>query len=478
MFSRSTIRRLRWCIAPAILIALWLPGMNQGGFRVDTGLYAAVSLHAFRDGSLFPLMAGELPYFNKPPLAFWIHGFFLNIFGPELWAARLPSLLAAIAGTVLITIIGGRLASPRIGLLAGVILALTLEWFRYTRAISLDLWVTVFLLGAVLCAANLVASLQHSRPGSMRRDLIHAAGAGVCMGLALMTKPLTGLLAAPLLAVWMAWVGVPMRRALAFAAISLLAALAVAAPWHIAMHLRFPSTFLAHYLGKQSLDRAAGEGFDAKPAWYYAELIGQTYWPWLLTMLAAALAMIRRRTIDKSPRRAATRLCIVWSIAWLLALSLFAAKMGRYAVVLYPVLALLSALWLMHAAPRPVALARRAIVRHAAPILLVVCAGMALFGVRIHAPMSRHWDELNTFLSEHDPEHTRLWTNTDMLWTAANVYLARGAWPRFISPSSPAPVGSLILYSDPSTVDAASSAPTPTETEIWRSSRLFITEQR
>jgi hypothetical protein len=269
----------------------------------------------------------------------------------------------------------------------------------------------------------------------------------------------------------------PARRVVVFAAVSVAAALLVAGPWHVAMHVRFPDTFLKHYFGKQSLDRAAGEGFDAKPAWYYAVLLAQTYWPWLLSTLAATIALVRGRAVEREGRSAATRLCIVWVLAWSIALSLFAAKMGRYAVVLYPMLALLSALWVVHAAPRPVALARRAVTRYAAPVLLAVCAGLALLNVRVHAPMAKHWADLDAFLNARDPDRALLWTHPDMLWTAANVYLARGAWPRFIEPSTPAPEGALILYSDQPGVGAASAGPSANETEIWRSSRLFITER-
>jgi hypothetical protein len=45
--------RLRWWLAPAaLLLGLWLPGFWQGAYRVDTGLYAAISLHAYDGGSL------------------------------------------------------------------------------------------------------------------------------------------------------------------------------------------------------------------------------------------------------------------------------------------------------------------------------------------------------------------------------------------------------------------------------------------
>src|SRR5262245_48789089 len=166
--SFTVLRRFaRWRVyaLPAVVtLALAIPHLGQGEFSVDTGWYSAVALQAWRDGAhghpgaLWTLMGvggqgaeGGVPYFNKPPLAFWIHGLALWAMGPTLAAARLPSVLAAVLAVITSAAVARRLAGPRVGLWAGLLLATTPEFTRHARAFSLDMWLTLFMLLSLWC---------------------------------------------------------------------------------------------------------------------------------------------------------------------------------------------------------------------------------------------------------------------------------------------------------------------------------------
>ena len=155
-----------WLLPCVLLLSVTLPKLNQGDFRGDAGWYSAIGLQAWRTGSLWTLY-GEpgQPYFNKPPLAFWIHGLALHTLGPELWVARLPSILAATVCVLFTVAIVRHLAGRRAALLSGCVLALSLEFFRRTREISLDMWQAVFLLMAerkpVLTTVSLIRLRAH-----------------------------------------------------------------------------------------------------------------------------------------------------------------------------------------------------------------------------------------------------------------------------------------------------------------------------
>lgn len=444
-----------------MLAALWLPGFNQGAFRVDTGLYAAVALRAWREGPLMPLFAGDAPYFNKPPLPFWIHGAFLHVLGPDLWVARLPSLLAAIAA-VMITVSAVRtLAGPRRALAAGCILALTLEFFRYTKAISLDLWLTLFIMAAIWCVARAI-----SNPASTRRRWIVASG--VPLGLALLCKPFVALLTIPIVAAWFIIERRSIRQSLPALAAAALISIVIAALWYVPMHLRFGDTFLAQHVGKQTIERATGESFGGEPWWWYAALLAKSYWPWLI---AAALGAYAFLTARLAPRhRTLARGAMLWSAAWLIALSAFAGKSGRYALPLYPMLACIAALWLAHAPPRPIAVARRAFVRWGAPVMLTGAIVMLSLGVRIHAPPPKHWEALYRFVRDHPDE--RIIAGSDMLWTSANIYLHTGRWPE-TAPSQDAAASTKTPHSIRIYRDHTAQAPPPGSIELWRSGPMF-----
>lgn len=472
-------RRLRWTPAllpAALLIAFWLPGANQGGWRVDTGLYAAIGAYAWETGQLIHLFVGDQPYFNKPPLPFWIHGLFLHELGVELWVARLPSLLAAIACALVTARTAWLLSGPRVATLTGLVVATTLEYFRYTRAISLDLWQALWLMCALWACA---AALRRGRPGLL-------ASAGAPLGLALLTKPLVALGAIPLLALWLIWIG--RARWLHWLGGAALVALAIAAPWHLEMMRAYPDAFAPHYFGKQSLERAIGESYAEEPWWAYLSKLARFYWPWLPAAALGVGGALIRPPLDErklAPAAgAAERLCLVWVIGWLLTLSVVAGKSGRYAIHIYPCLAWLSAIWLARHSPRPVTLFVRAAERWFAPSALLVAAAMAVMDVRVHAPARKHWQELPAALAAANA--TTVWASPESgaRWTTCNVYLETGAWPRTarISAESLAASGTLDIGvgGDPQPGElmifsaGGKMLPRPQDEVVWQSGDLTL----
>src|SRR2546428_13751375 len=92
-------RALKLYLLPIlILFAVTLPHLEEGEFRRDTVVYAAVGRYMWDGGSLVaPHISPEKPYLHKPPLALWIHGLILKLFGANLIAACFPSILAPLA---------------------------------------------------------------------------------------------------------------------------------------------------------------------------------------------------------------------------------------------------------------------------------------------------------------------------------------------------------------------------------------------
>lgn len=65
----------------------------------------------------------KLSFHDHPPLSFLLNGFFLNIFGPAAWAARLTSALAGLASVYLTYLIGRKLFSEKAGIFTAAFLA-------------------------------------------------------------------------------------------------------------------------------------------------------------------------------------------------------------------------------------------------------------------------------------------------------------------------------------------------------------------
>jgi 4-amino-4-deoxy-L-arabinose transferase-like glycosyltransferase len=422
-------------ILPAtILLAITLPHLDQGDFRTDTGRYAAVGLQAWRDPSLFwtPHLQPDVPYFNKPPLVLWIHGLVLHLCGVSLIAARLPSILAAL-GCVLGTVaIVKRLMGRATALATGIVLALTYEFFRRTREISLDMWQLCLML------ATLWIVLE-----SWRRRTLGVWVAGIPLGLALLCKPLMAFLVVPFLILVMGRTG--RRRHLAGLVI---VALLVAAPWHISMWHLHGAGFTSSYFGHEVVNRAMGH-INRAPFWYYFAEIGRTYWPWMIPALAGAWLLVRGRC----SQRGKTGLTLVgaWLALWFLALTLFPDKRPRYELPLYPALAVFAGAAL---ARLPLKGLRRWH-RGRAPLVmagLVAAAGIlaAVLPLRVQAPPDPHLNALMEWVRSAGSEpiySAALSTNDEGLF-----FLKTGHWPRSIprddGPTDAAlPEGVRLVYS-------------------------------
>jgi len=310
-----------------ILLAVTLPHLGQGDFRRDTGRYAAVGLYMFDGGNLLtPYLNPETPYFNKPPLPLFIHGFFLKTFGTHLVVARVPSILAAL-GVLLLSMMSVRQIGSRAeAVVSGMVLALSYEFFRRTREISLDFWQLFFVMFAVYFVLR---AMKENR----RHELVLA---GVFIGLGLLCKPLVALGTIPVFA---AWLIISRRYALLPCLFwgTLPAAVLVAAPWHFYMYHKFGHAFLSQYFGHEVLDRARGL-ILTNPFVYYFKLIAQTYWPWMIGLAYAFYHRGRRLVPHRENSRDLFLFGGVWVALILLGISCFPDKKPNYALPLYPMM--------------------------------------------------------------------------------------------------------------------------------------------
>ena len=310
-----------------LLLCLTLPHLDQGEFRRDTVRYAAVGHHMFAEGDLVaPELRPGVPYFNKPPLTLWLHGATLHLTGVSLAAARLPSIFAA-AGVVLLSMLCVyRLATRSEAVVSGFALVLTYEFFRRTREISLDLWQLLFLMGAAYCV---VRSLRHARV-----PLGHYVGAGACVGLALLCKPLIGLAAFVVFPIWLLIAG-QRDRILPMLAIGIPVALAVALPWHLEMWARFGQAFTDQYFGNQIVDRARG-AHGSEGALFYLTMSEWSSYPWVAAGLAVGIYL--RRRSRRGGDRDLVLFGLTWALPFVIGLSIFADKKPNYALLVWPML--------------------------------------------------------------------------------------------------------------------------------------------
>jgi 4-amino-4-deoxy-L-arabinose transferase-like glycosyltransferase len=408
-----------WLLPFLVLLCVTVPHLGQGDYVRDTGRYAAVG-HFMWEGRYpwVPYLNPETPYFNKPPLALMIHGAFLQTFGVHLAVARLPSILAAL-GVVGLTMLTVReIGSRTEALTSGLVLASTYEFFRRTREISLDFWQLFFLMAAVYLAVT--ALRRHHR--------IRLVLAGVPIGLALLCKPLVGLVVIPIFGIWIVMARRP--RWLPWLLLGTLpVAVGIALPWHLHIHALFGRDFLAQYFGHEVVDRALGLERNQALYYYLAENL-RTYWPWALGVLFALV----HRFHGRKPRRRQQRDLVLYALIWLgpvlLALSLFPDKKPNYALPLYPMLAWIVAYGLCRL-PRP--RLRRwydSGFRGLAPALAIMLLLVSVAPIQFQPPPDRNWQRLFAWLQEHRVDSSRIAFDGALSNDVCYFYLKTGQWLR------------------------------------------------
>jgi 4-amino-4-deoxy-L-arabinose transferase-like glycosyltransferase len=401
-----------------LLVVVTVPHLGQGDFRRDTGRYAAVGLYMWESGNWFkPYLNPEIPYFNKPPLAFWIHGAFLKAFGAQLAVARVTSILAALGVVILSVLTVRRLGSRSEALVSGMVLALTYEFWRRTREISLDFWQLFFVMAAVYLV------ITGARTG--RKGLVVLGG--VPIGLALLCKPLVALAVTPVLAIWLAMLGRGQWIWLLLGGTIPVAAL-TAFPWHLYMWCEFGDAFTNRYLVHEVVDRAQGR-ISTNPPLYYLQILGATYWPWLA---ALGFAIWHRWRGDRPRRRVSRDLVAlggVWAVYGLGLLSLFPDKKPNYALLVYPMLSWVAAAGLCRLPWRGLGQWYRGGFRWLAPAAALLLVLLSVAPIRFQAPPNQDWQSLFRWMDEQSIQPGQVVAfgmNPD---DKCYFYIGRGGWP-------------------------------------------------
>jgi 4-amino-4-deoxy-L-arabinose transferase-like glycosyltransferase len=112
---------------------IWVPIMD-----IDASQYASISREMLERKSFLQVYDVGKDYLDKPPLLFWLSAFSMWIFGPSLWAFRLPSLLFALLSVVSTYQIARIYYNQPIARLSAVVLASCQALFLITHDVRCD----------------------------------------------------------------------------------------------------------------------------------------------------------------------------------------------------------------------------------------------------------------------------------------------------------------------------------------------------
>ena len=277
------------------------------------------------------------PRFNKPVLSYWIVGGLYQLFGVSLAVER-----AAIAGAAVIMLIAvwfmARASSAHLlaPLLATLGLAAGPRFFMFSRRIFVDMAVT-----AMMTLTLLFFVLAERYPARRRLFLLLMY---VSVGLGVLTKgPVAAVI--PML-VFTAYLGVHrefgrLREMMIPAGI--LIALAIAAPWYIALYMQHGWTHITAFFIGENVGRFTETiGVQARGPDFYIPVLFSDMLPWSLCLPAVVMTWWadRRRNRDAVSVRIRT-LLLLWIAIIVVLFSLSQTKQDLY---IFPIVAAVAAL--------------------------------------------------------------------------------------------------------------------------------------
>lgn len=301
----------------------------------DEGRYVSVAWEMLSSGNwLYPTLDG-LPFFHKPPLFYWITAASLGVFGTHEWAGRLAPLFGA--GIAAFTLYGFALRQKGTTVARWSLLILVTQPFFFGGAqfANLDMLVAGLISATILLAVEAGLNAERNKP---YKGLLAGAYLGAALGF--LAKGLIGpVLPGLVLLAWLAWNRrLVLLRQLVWVP-GLIVFLVVAAPWVIAMQVRFPE-FLNYFFVYNQFQRFAESGFNNPlPFWFYPPVILLLILPWSWWLPAAW----KRTERDVETKPTIRSLMWIWPAVIVGFFSIPSSKLVGYVLPVLPPLAYLIA---------------------------------------------------------------------------------------------------------------------------------------
>jgi 4-amino-4-deoxy-L-arabinose transferase-like glycosyltransferase len=294
----------------------------------DEGIVAQVAREMARspfasDNWIYPKELTGNPYFNKPPLIHWLIALTYKLGGINEWTSRLPGAMLTATSVPLLYWIGRELFFQRSAAIFTALVYLTsLPVVRHGRLAMLD--------GAVLCFFLwMMACLLRSR-----RDLRWGLGIGVGFGLLFLTKGILAILLGTIALAFLIW-DTPRLVTSRYLWLGILLGSAPVALWYFAQWQHYRQVFVDAHLLNQSAKRVwESVGPNRGDIWFYGlELL--KWVPWLVFLPQGFRLAWENRNLSWA------RLALLWSVSYLVVISVMQTKLPWYVLPVYPALSLI-----------------------------------------------------------------------------------------------------------------------------------------
>ena len=279
---------------------------------------------------LVPHYRGQ-PFFDKPPLAYWLMAAAFRLLGFTPGAARLVPVLATLCVLAATLWLGRLLFDRRTALWGAGLLTSTLAFMGFGRIAMSDM---LLALWTTLAVALAVRALDRP-PASWALPAL-----GAVLGLGFLTKGPVAVLLPGLGALALGWQRRKERWPISLSVLSLAVALFVVLGlgWFALVFRRLGPGPLEYFFLRENLQRFAADTYDAgQPPWFYLAAYLAEGLPWSL-FFPLAVWRVWRAPRD---RAGAGGFLLLWLSLMAVPLSLSRGKIDYYLLPFYPAISLL-----------------------------------------------------------------------------------------------------------------------------------------
>jgi len=332
-------------VAYAFLVLLCLGFFTPGIVAIppmdrDESSFAQASKQMIETGNYVDIRLQNKPRYNKPIGIYWLQSASAQLLSPqglnEIWAYRVPSFIGATVSVLMTAALGSVLFNATTGLLAAMMLAGCLLLGGEARLAKTDAALLAFLMTALYAMAR---AYKEKLSGIQSRRFFlpflfwTALAGGILIKGPIALLPVLGIL------LWVKLFGKDVswfRRLLPL--IGLLYALALTAPWFIAILAQSGVAFLEASAGRDMLAKIwEGQNRGFIPPGMHLTALPVLFFPFSL-FVAFAIPDIWKNRKEES-----VRFCLGWIVPLWIVFEMAFTKLPHYVLPAYPAIALLTA---------------------------------------------------------------------------------------------------------------------------------------
>ena len=286
----------KWTAAALVILftlslAFYFLGLGKLPLEdADEATYASVVRSMRTSGNYSVLSLEGKPWFEKPPLLFWLAALSVKVFGFSEFSLRLPSAVAGLVTVLLVMLLAVKITgSNEAGFVGGLIILFFPLFLAGARNFRMDVPVVMSMLAALYFFIRGMDNRKSS------------IGFGIFLAAGFLFKSIIGFLSVPVVIIFSfinkkwSWFKNPffwLGNALGFL---------ILLPWHAYQFSKFGMEFFRVYLGFHVAERFAGNiigsgitsGYILWVFWRYGQ-------PWLIIFLFSFLLYLFRSKIKSS----------------------------------------------------------------------------------------------------------------------------------------------------------------------------------